>query len=187
MNSITKCLNTSTICRKVARCDKKLCVVLIEADIFNKAVQGNIPQPLKNLYIKFDVNTLRHCGEMACVEEYLHTFGNSDITTGSSIDNRTIAAFPALSKFPPLFSRARCGAIKPSNFPAQLITNQSERATTTFSRTCSQERRICMGTRLTNYLVLFPDEWVWAWDYTMPADTCNQRTSHGSSSCRFEF
>ena len=60
---------------------KKLCVVLIEADIFNKAVQGNIPKPLKNLYIKFDVNTLRHCGEMACVEEYLHTFGNSDITT----------------------------------------------------------------------------------------------------------
>ena len=80
MSSITKCLNTSTICRKVARCDKKLCVVLIEADIFNKAVQGNIPKPLKNLYIKFDVNTLRHCGEMACVEEYLHTFGNSDIT-----------------------------------------------------------------------------------------------------------
>ena len=81
MSSITKCLNTSTICRKVARCDKKLCVVLIEADIFNKAVQGNIPKPLKNLYIKFDVNTPRHCGEMACVEEYLHTFGNSDITS----------------------------------------------------------------------------------------------------------
>ena len=81
MSSITKCLNTSKICRKVARRDKKLCVVLIEADIFNKAVQGNIPKPLKNLYIKFDVNTLRHCGEMACVEEYLHTFGNSDITT----------------------------------------------------------------------------------------------------------
>ena len=85
MSSITKCLNTSTICRKVARCDKKLCVVLIEADIFNKAVQGNIPKPLKNLYIKFDVNTLRHCGEMACVEEYLHTFGNSDITSYSSV------------------------------------------------------------------------------------------------------
>ena len=83
MSSITKCLNTSTICREVARCDKKLCVVLIEADIFNKAVQGNIPKPLRNLYIKVDVNTLRHCGEMACVEEYLHTFGNSDITTYS--------------------------------------------------------------------------------------------------------
>ena len=81
MSSITKCLNTSTICREVARCDKKLCVVLIEADIFNKAVQGNIPKPLRNLYIKFDVNTLRHCGEMACVEEYLHTFGTSDITS----------------------------------------------------------------------------------------------------------
>ena len=39
-----------------------------------------MPKPLRNLYIKFDVNTLRHCGEMACVEEYLHTFGNSDIT-----------------------------------------------------------------------------------------------------------
>ena len=83
MSSITKCLNTSTICRKVARCDKKLCVVLIEADIFNKAVQGNIPKPLRNLYIKFDVDTLRHCGEMACVEEHLHTFGNSDITNCS--------------------------------------------------------------------------------------------------------
>ena len=59
---------------------KKLCLVLIEADIFNKAVQGNIPKPLRNLYIKVDVNTLRHCGEMACVEQYLHTFGNTDIT-----------------------------------------------------------------------------------------------------------
>ena len=73
MSSITKCLNTR------ARCDKKLCVVLIEADVFNKAVQGNIPKPLRNLYSKFDVNTLRHCGEMAWVEGYLQTFGNSDI------------------------------------------------------------------------------------------------------------
>ena len=81
MSSITKCLNTSTICRKVARCDKKLCVVLVEADIFNKAVQGNIPKPLRNLFTKFDVNTLIHCGEMAWVEGYLHTFGNSDIAT----------------------------------------------------------------------------------------------------------
>ena len=63
---------------------KKLCVVLIEADIFNKAVQGNIPIPLRNLYTNFDVNTLRGCGEMACVEEYLHTFGNSDITSSST-------------------------------------------------------------------------------------------------------
>ena len=61
---------------------KKFCLVLvlIKADIFNKAVQGNIPTPLRNLYTRFDVNTLRHCGEMACVEEHLHTFGNSDIT-----------------------------------------------------------------------------------------------------------
>ena len=59
---------------------KKSCVVLIEADIFNKAVQGNIPIPLRNLYTNFDVNTLRGCGEMACVEEQLHTFGNPDIT-----------------------------------------------------------------------------------------------------------
>ena len=81
VSSITKCLNTSAICRKVARCDKKLSVVLIEPDIFNKAVEGNIPKPLRNLYIKFDVNTLRHCGEMPCVEEYLHTFGDPDITT----------------------------------------------------------------------------------------------------------
>ena len=43
-------------------------------------MQGNIPKPLRNLYIKFDVNTLRHCGEIACVE-HLPTFGNSDITT----------------------------------------------------------------------------------------------------------
>ena len=71
VSSITKCFNTSTLCRKVTRCDKKLCVVLIEADIFNKAVQRNIPKPLRNLYIKFDVNTLRHCGEMACEEEHL--------------------------------------------------------------------------------------------------------------------
>ena len=54
-----------------------MCVVLIEADIFNKAVQGNIPKPLRNLHINFDV---RHCAEMVCVEEHLHTFGNSDIT-----------------------------------------------------------------------------------------------------------
>ena len=67
----------STICRKVARCDIKLCVVLIEAAIFNKAVQGNIPKPLRNLHTKFDVNALRPCGEMAWVEGYLHTFGNS--------------------------------------------------------------------------------------------------------------
>ena len=65
------------------RCDIKLCVVLIKKDIFNKAVQGNIPRPLRKLYVKFDVNTLRHCGEMACVEEYLHTFENSDITIQS--------------------------------------------------------------------------------------------------------
>ena len=36
---------------------------------FNKAVQGNMPTPLRNLYIKFYVNRLRHCGEMAHVEE----------------------------------------------------------------------------------------------------------------------
>ena len=59
---------------------------MIEADIFNKVVQGNIPKPLRNLYITFDVNTLRHCGEMACVEESLHTFGNSDITIVSVLN-----------------------------------------------------------------------------------------------------
>ena len=36
-------------------------------------------QVSKDLCIKSDVNTLRHCGEMACVEEHLHTFGKSDI------------------------------------------------------------------------------------------------------------
>ena len=70
----------------------KLCVVLIEADIFNKAVQGNIPKPLKNLYIKL------HCGEMACVEEYLHTFGNSDITTLvlQNVMSATVASYEYL-------------------------------------------------------------------------------------------
>ena len=47
-------------------------------------MQGNIPKPLRNLYIKFDENTLKHCGEMACVEEDLHTSGNSDITTSGT-------------------------------------------------------------------------------------------------------
>ena len=65
----------------------QICVVLNEADIFNKAVQGNIPKPLRNLYIKLDVNTLRQCGEMACVED-LHTFGNSDITTLSALHGK---------------------------------------------------------------------------------------------------
>ena len=55
VSSITKCLNYSTICRKVAKCDKKFFVVLIEADIFNKAVQGNIHKPLRKLHIKFIV------------------------------------------------------------------------------------------------------------------------------------
>ena len=59
------------------KCDKSF---LIEADIFNNAVQADIPKPLRNLYIKFDVNTLRYRGEMACVEENVHNFGNSDIT-----------------------------------------------------------------------------------------------------------
>ena len=68
------------------RCDKKMCVVLIEADIFSKAVHGNIPKPLKNLYTKFDVNTLRPCGKIAWVEGYLHSFGNSDIATVSSVE-----------------------------------------------------------------------------------------------------
>ena len=53
----------------------KNCVVLIKADISNKAVQGNIPKPLNNL----SMNALRLRGEMACVE-HSHTFGNSDIT-----------------------------------------------------------------------------------------------------------
>ena len=42
VSSITNCLNTSTIHRKVARCDKILCIVLIKADIFNKTVQREI-------------------------------------------------------------------------------------------------------------------------------------------------
>ena len=42
--------------QKVMRCDIKLCVALIKKDIFNKAVQGNIPKPLRKLYVKFDVD-----------------------------------------------------------------------------------------------------------------------------------
>ena len=56
------------------KCDKKLCVFLIEAD-------ANIHKPLRNLCTPYGVNTLKYCGEMFCVEENLHTFGNSDITT----------------------------------------------------------------------------------------------------------
>ena len=44
--------------------DKKL---WITADIFNKAVCANIPNPLKNLCTQFDMNTLRYCGEMAYI------------------------------------------------------------------------------------------------------------------------
>ena len=44
----------------------------MKADIFNKAVCPNIPKPLRSFCTKFDVNALRYCGEMACVEEYLH-------------------------------------------------------------------------------------------------------------------
>ena len=29
------------------KCDQKLCVLLIEADVFNKAMQANIPKPLR--------------------------------------------------------------------------------------------------------------------------------------------
>ena len=112
MSSITKCLNTSTICRKVARCAKKLCAVLIEADIFNKAVQGNIPKPLRNLYTKFDVNTLRLCGEMAWVEEHLHTFGNSDIATHGDVDKVMV-----LLKIDQLIGRAACK----SRWPRPLL------------------------------------------------------------------
>ena len=68
---------------------KKLCVVQIEADIFNEAVQGNIPKPLRSLYTKFDVNTLRYCGEIVCVEEHLHTFGNADIATLGTCKDQT--------------------------------------------------------------------------------------------------
>ena len=43
-------------------------------------MQANIPSK-EPLCVKFDVNTCRHCGEMAWIEENLHTFGNSNITT----------------------------------------------------------------------------------------------------------
>ena len=58
------------------KCNAKM---LIKADIFNKLVCTNIAKPLRNFHAQFDVNTLRYWGEMACVEEHLHTFGNSDI------------------------------------------------------------------------------------------------------------
>ena len=50
--------------QKSSEMRQKLCVVLIKADIFNKAVQGNILKPLRNLYTK-------HCGELAWIEEHL--------------------------------------------------------------------------------------------------------------------
>ena len=53
---------------------------------FKKALQANLT-----------VNTLRYCGETACVEEKLRTIGNPDITTlrsvtagGSRIQHRSI-------------------------------------------------------------------------------------------------
>ena len=52
---------------------------------FNKAVQVNMSKPLRNLYIKLDVNTFKHWEEMAGVEENLQTFGNSDILLISGI------------------------------------------------------------------------------------------------------
>ena len=71
-------VNTSTICKK--KCDKKLCIFLIKADIITKlSVCTNIPKPLRNLCTQFDVNNLRYCGEIACVKECLHTSKNSDI------------------------------------------------------------------------------------------------------------
>ena len=47
----------------------KNCVVLIETDIFNKAVKSYILKPIRNLFTPHDVNMLRYCGEMTCVEE----------------------------------------------------------------------------------------------------------------------
>ena len=44
---------------------------------------ANIPKPLRNFCTQFDVKKLRYCGEMACVEEYLHMFENSYIATSS--------------------------------------------------------------------------------------------------------
>ena len=59
---------------------KKLCVFLIEADIFNEAVQTNIAtQPLRNLCTQFDMTTLRYCGEEAGFEKKTY-FGKSDGT-----------------------------------------------------------------------------------------------------------
>ena len=48
---------------------QKIVYIFDQGRHFNKAVCINISKPL-----------LPNCGEMACVEEYLHTFGNSDIT-----------------------------------------------------------------------------------------------------------
>ena len=36
------------------KCEEILCVFLIEADVFNKAIQVNIPKSLRNLCIQFN-------------------------------------------------------------------------------------------------------------------------------------
>ena len=55
---------------------------LIGEDIFNKAVQANIPKPLKNHCTQFDVNT-------ACVEETLHTLETLTYYIGEHISLNT--------------------------------------------------------------------------------------------------
>ena len=41
--------------------DEKL-LFAVKADIFNKAVQPNIPKPSRNLGTQFGASTLRYCG-----------------------------------------------------------------------------------------------------------------------------
>ena len=50
VSSITKCLNTSTTHRKVAKCDNKLCIVLIKADIFKNCARKYTQATKKPLY-----------------------------------------------------------------------------------------------------------------------------------------
>ena len=55
---------------------------LIGTDIFNKAVQANIPKALKNHCTQFDVNT-------ACVEETLHALETLTYYIGECISLNT--------------------------------------------------------------------------------------------------
>ena len=68
------------------KCEEILCVFLIEADVFNKAIQVNIPKSLRNLCTQFNeyIKVLWRNG-LCRKKNYILLVHNSDIanyTTG---------------------------------------------------------------------------------------------------------